>query len=121
MRQLQVVQRTSFRESVLPPPDEPADFASPALRVDFGAQCQVVCSCLTENADVYENNARYKKSSPGVPGFRVAVCSYNEAVPPLQVIEPLGRLAYPASLKIAVVCSGVVLFNEFVSMHGIGK
>jgi len=96
----------TFKESTLPFPDEPADLNSPAICVDW---------------DVYKNTSKYKKSNPGVPDYRVAVCPFTDSVPPLRIIEPLSRLAYPAALKVAVVCSGVVLFNEFASMRGDGK
>lgn len=77
-RHLQVVPRITFRDSVLPTPEEPANFASNNVCVDFGAHLRAVSVCLVSQTrkDVHENNAKYKKSAPGIPAFRVAVCPY---------------------------------------------
>lgn len=47
LRQLQVVPRVTFRESTLPFPEEPPNFASKALCIDWGMSRQVrsVCCC----------------------------------------------------------------------------
>jgi hypothetical protein len=69
--------------------------------------------------DVYEPNTHFKKSSPGIPHFHVAVASYRLPSPTFSQLQALTKKSNGVALRIATVSDSGTVIMFGVTDYGV--
>lgn len=73
------------------------------------------CFAIETMYDVFLQSKQFRKTQPGKPAFRIALCDFHKPFPPLDELLKLHGENEPVGIKLAVVdTSNVVLMYDII-------